>query len=155
MKRLPSGTGKRSGSLDALSAANSSQLKTRPGDRNSLLAGSPMPAPGPRAPAGAPPGAAPASAPRPPPAPRPPAPRPPRPSPPGRGTLGGSPIHSPSGKPAILGFSFSPSYQNTFSAGMSPYGAKSKRITDALGNMKGLTPSFLIHSTPITLRLER
>ena len=53
------------------------------------------------------------------------------------------------------GFSFSPSYQNTFSAGMLPCAAKSNRMTDAFGNMKGLMPSFLMHSTLMSLRLDR
>src|SRR5438445_5439648 len=109
--RLPSGMGKRNGVVDALSASKSSQLKTRPGDRNSLPAGRIAPKPArPPAAAAAPAAGGPPAAP----APRPPA-RPPAP-----GILGGSPSHSPSGTPAILGFSLRPSYQNTFSAGMSP-----------------------------------
>jgi len=39
MKRLPSGTGKRSGLVAAFRAANSSQLKTRPGEWNSSSPG--------------------------------------------------------------------------------------------------------------------
>src|SRR5260370_41195671 len=38
---------------------------------------------------------------------------------------------------------------------MSPWGAKSNRMVDAFGNIKGLTPSFLMHSTAMTLRLDR
>src|ERR1019366_676700 len=154
MKRLPSGIGRRRGVVDALSASNSSELKTRPGDRNSLPAGRIIP-PGPiipiRPPPGAPAGPAPGAAPG---APAAAMPRPP-PLPPAPGMLGGSRSHSPSGTPGIFGFSFRPSYQNTFNAGMSPYAAKSYRMTEPLGNMKGLTPSFLMHSTLTTFRLER
>src|ERR1035438_2455935 len=141
---LPSGFGKRRGAVAALSAANSSLLNTRPGEWKSLPAGRiipPIPAPRPPAAPGAPPG--PAPAPRPP--PRPPAP----------GRLGGSPSHSPSGTPGIFGLSFNPSYQKIFSAGMSPQAAKSYRSPEPFGNMKGLTPSFLTHSTLVTFRFDR
>src|SRR5260370_22041603 len=68
--RLPSGMGKRNGVVDALSASKSSQLKTRPGDRNSLPAGRIAPKPArPPAAAAAPAAGGPPAAPT----PRPPA----------------------------------------------------------------------------------